>query len=474
MEKFLRGVRLLTRPDFSQFNEKISAREKELTNNLLKRSDVRVVLVFVYSSPSELGAEVSSPLAEFLNEQNNVGDSEVFSSEVCDLKRLYGYLTGQDIANIKIEVGLRHWGKMESPYLTYYAQVLVQDIAAWSTHGRMLFAKNLRYFRGDTPINEGIDKTLTETPDNFWYFNNGITMLCNKLGKALIGTSNTDIGVFNCEGASVVNGAQTVGVIWEMARRDPVKLEKTTARVQMRIISLEKCPEGFGTEVTRAANTQNPIRHRDYAALDPEQQRLAAEMALDKRRYAYKSGDMDPKGNDGCNIDEATVALACANADISMAVQAKREVGQLWQDIQKPPYTTLFNSRLSAQTMWRAVLVLRAVQEQLDSLDTTTSPRGELVAVHGNRFILHRVFMSPDILGVYRDPRFPEDELVSKAKALVERIFKQVADTVQAQHSNAYLANVFKNAQKNKEIEAALESAGGNSGGGNLQLDFGQ
>ena len=290
MEKFLRGVSLLTRPDFSQFNNKIHIREKELTNNLLKRSDVRVVLVVTYSSPSDLGTEVEAPLLDYLKEQNNVGESDVFSSEICTLKRLYGYLSGQDIGKIKVEVALRQWGKMDAPYKAYYGQVLVQDIAGWFVHGRPLFAKNLRYFRGDTPINESIERTLIDNPDHFWYFNNGITMLCNDLGKSLLGRSNTDIGVFNCEGASIVNGAQTVGVVWELAKRlDPAKFSAITARVQMRIISLEQCPEGFWTDVTRAANTQNPIRHRDYAALDPEQARLAGEMSLDKRRYAYKS-----------------------------------------------------------------------------------------------------------------------------------------------------------------------------------------
>ena len=217
-------------------------------------------------------------------------------------------------------------------------------------------------------------------------------------------------------------------------------------------------PRGIRTEVTRAANTQNPIRQRDYAALDPEQHRLAAEMALDKRRYAYKSGDVDPKGSDGCNIEEVTVALACASSDVSMAVQAKREVGQLWQDIHKPPYTTLFNSQLSAQTMWRAVLVLRAVEEELDSMDTASSPRGELVAVHGNRFILHRVFMTSQIRGAFRDPRVPELDLASTAKSLVSSIFADVAALVQLLHSNAYLANVFKNSQKNKDLETTLDA----------------
>lgn len=241
----------------------------------------------------------------------------------------------------------------------------------------------------------------------------------------------------------------------------------------MRIISLEQCPEGFWTDVTRAANTQNPIRHRDYAALDPEQARLAGEMSLDKRRYAYKSGDSDPKGAEGCNIEEATLALACANSDVSMAVQAKREVGQLWQDINKHPYTTLFNSQLSAQTTWRAVLVLRAVQDQLDAIDTTISPRGELVAVHGNRFILHRVFTDPQIHGIYRDPRVPEQELVGVAKNLVGGIFTAVAQMVQKQHSGAYLANVFKNAQKNKDLEAQLDANSSGQVGENLELNFG-
>jgi hypothetical protein len=41
---------------------------------------------------------------------------------------------------------------------------------------------------------------------------------------------------------------------------------------------------------------------------------LAVEFALDKRRYVYKSGEMDPKGDEGCSIVEATQALACARS----------------------------------------------------------------------------------------------------------------------------------------------------------------
>jgi hypothetical protein len=105
--------------------------------------------------------------------------------------------------------------------------------------------------------------------------------------------------------------------------------------VQVRIISLEKCPPGFGSDVTRATNTQNEIKHRDFAALDETQLNIAREMTLDGRVYAFKSGDPDPKGEEGCTIEEAIIALACAASDVTMAVVAKREVGGLWKDIQK-------------------------------------------------------------------------------------------------------------------------------------------
>ncbi len=308
---------------------------------------------------------------------------------------------------------LREWGTTESPFRAYYGQVLVQEIASWASYGRLLFAKNLRYYRGPTDVNEGIEKTLNDTPNNFWYYNNGITILCNSLGKSIAGGNQRDYGQFECNGVSIVNGAQTVGAIWAVAKRmGAAYLNSISARVHVRIISLEQCPEGFDSEVTRAANTQNPIRHRDYAALDPEQQRLANEMMLDRRRYAFKSGDPDPEGDEGCTIDEATVALACANADIGMAVQAKREVGQLWQDIKKPPYTTLFNTRLTATTMWRAVKVLRAVEDQLRRIDRDNVPRGGQVAIHGNRFILHRVFMDPGVRALYRDSSKHESVLL--------------------------------------------------------------
>ena len=98
----------------------------------------------------------------------------------------------------------------------------------------------------------------------------------------------------------------------------------------VKLISLESCPPDFSTQVTRAANTQNRIENRDFAALDPEQTRLRTEMLLSlNKEYVFRSGDQAPDQSNGCTLDEATIALACANSDATDAVNAKQAIGSV-------------------------------------------------------------------------------------------------------------------------------------------------
>lgn len=47
--------------------------------------------------------------------------------------------------------------------------------------GLRLYARNIRGFLGEkTPINDGMTKTLAGEPDHFFYYNNGITIICDR------------------------------------------------------------------------------------------------------------------------------------------------------------------------------------------------------------------------------------------------------------------------------------------------------
>lgn len=222
----------------------------------------------------------------------------------------------------------------------------------------------------------------------------------------------------------------------------------------VRLISLESCPGGFDKTVTRATNTQNRIGSRDFAALDPNQQRLASEFVLDGRQYVYKSGDSDPSEANGCSITDATIALAC-DREISLAVQAKREIGRLWDDIEKEPYTLLFNDRTNATDVWKAVQILRVVDQRLKVLATTHRPRADLVAVHGNRLILHRVFHDPRVRP-YRASTANMAEIKGAASSATDSVFGKVSDFLELRYRNAYLASFFKNLNRCKELNDHL------------------
>lgn len=446
--KFLEGVRYLMSGDFSKGNDKLRKRESEI-GQYMRRSEVRITLVIVHTGSPKLGDQVQDALTNFVSGQNNINE-DVVTVEVFDLARVYKHLNPDAGRKIDLSIGLSWWGIKQEPYESFYGQVRASDVADWRDHGKVLLHRNLRFYRGSTEVNNAMEVTLSKDPESFWYFNNGITILCDKIAKAPLNGKENDWGVFDCKGVSIVNGAQTVGVIWERARQTSDFFQKANASIHLRIISLENCPPDFGQDVTRATNTQNEIRHRDFSALDDTQQRIAHEMALDGRRYAYKSGDEDPKSEDGCNIEEATIALACSNPDVTLAVAAKREIGSLWKDISKHPYTTIFNEQTNSRHIWRAVIISRAVDDVLRNPSFSLSNRGDQILVHGNRFILHAVFQDPRMKG-YRT-QGTDSEITALATEITRPVFERIVKTVNERHPGAYLQPLFKNAQKCRDI----------------------
>jgi hypothetical protein len=259
-----------------------------------------------------------------------------------------------------------------------------------------------------------------------------------------------DFGVFEFEGVAVVNGAQTIGCIHELYSKNPDSVQK--AKVLIRFISLEDTPKELGLDITRATNTQNKIELRDFAALDPKQNSISEDLRLDGIQYAYKSGDPVPLRDSGFTITEATIALACAQENVDLAVQAKREVSKLWLDINKPPYTQLFRPDVSGRYCWKAVQVMRRVDKQLDVLKERYSGRERLIAVHGNRFILHKVFSGLP-RSILNDPG---STLPERLDANVEGVLRSTIDFIESEFVGSYPGNIFKNLAKCRELDAGV------------------
>jgi hypothetical protein len=331
----------------------------------------------------------------------------------------------------------------------------VHDVAEWyATYGERLFTQNIRRSLGLTDVNHELQSTLREGPENFWYFNNGITMLCDSLRKTPHGSTNA-AGDFRVIGASVVNGAQTVAAIHETVRenRDAVSL----GRVWVRMISLESAPPDFASAVTKATNTQNQVVDRDFVALDTNQTRLREDFMLSLRKtYVFKRGEPEPRPTSGCSVLEAARALACAHVDPSYAARAKQDGPVLWETGPKGTYNILFGQPPGAFRVWRCVQVLRTVRSRLDDERGRREGRAAMVVSQADFLCAHLVFRQLDLASV-DDPAFDwESELQRAGKlatSILDRLIFYVDDTYGA---GSFLAPTFRNAERCSELAALV------------------
>jgi hypothetical protein len=453
IQKFIKGFRDLLNARWERFNERIAKLAADL-DVALNDTSTRIVLLVAYTGQDPLSADVKQDLDDVIAEMND--PTELVSHHVLRQGDVYAAVAeGLAGAPIDVEIALYEWGQVREPYVGFYGQVAAADVASWfHAHQNRVFAPNIRMFLGgNTDVNETILNTLLTSPRDFWYFNNGITALCRTVKKKPIGGNTRETGIFECHDLRIVNGAQTVGAIAQANAKDADKV--THARVTIRIISLEGCPPDFDKQVTRYTNTQNRIDRRDFVALDPQQERVRGELQLEGIRYVYKSGDSLAAGDQGFDILEAIVARACLQPDVALAIQAKREIGRLWEDITKAAYKILFNASVSGPNLWRNVQIVREVETAL-ATKRAEGGRTRLLSVHANRFITHLVFASLAKPFVNDHSSLTGEERTT-VQELTVAVFSGVLDLVNKHFPEAYLAILFKNATKCQQLKDAFK-----------------
>jgi hypothetical protein len=148
--------------------------------------------------------------------------------------------------------------------------------------GTRLFARNVRGFLGSTEINRGMEATLTKEPEFFWYYNNGITVVCDEARKE----SSRGRDILRVTNPQVINGQQTTRTLARVARRG------AKASVLVRVIRVPRDdgggPNHFDTLVSRivgATNWQNAIRASDLMSNDRRQ--IELERQFRKLHYLY-------------------------------------------------------------------------------------------------------------------------------------------------------------------------------------------
>ena len=152
--------------------------------------------------------------------------------------------------------------------------------------GYPIFDMNIREYLGNRGVNKNIYTTLLDPEErvNFFYYNNGITIICDKMRKIETHPSRNNMSAsFEIDNPQIVNGCQTVNSIFEaLKNEDPNELEakyKDTF-VMLKILEIDRNNSDEDIlyhNIVKYNNSQNAIDEKTFVANSSEFRRLQIE-----------------------------------------------------------------------------------------------------------------------------------------------------------------------------------------------------
>lgn len=455
--KTINGVKALMGRRFHEFNASFQNRLDEI-EEALDEPGVLLDIRLVFPGDA-VGQHVTNDLNALRAELNALAPRCGWTA--CGLKTVHDWLLAEETpAEVTADITLENWACVTTPRKAIYGQLSAAELVALvDQHGRALFERNIRHYLGSVGVNHAIAETARRRPTDFFYLNNGLTAVAETITPA---AGTTACCAFRMTKLSIVNGAQTAGSITTAAVTGAISAD---AKILLTVIELGPAPDDLGLRITRARNYQNVVRGVDFAALDPNQERLRRELAVVGITYHYRpSAEARARRDDAFTLEEAALALACFSPRILTAaevrhqhtlgrrpvnaidfvVAAKKEVGRLW-DQDGPHYPALFPESLAGVRVGRLVKLFRFIDQILAGSESAEN--GYLRRMffrHGRYFLMAVVaHRSQDIIGR------PTIHLIDNDKNLISQRVNQLGELVYAESlpltaQKGYLA-IFRN-----------------------------
>lgn len=221
---------------------------------------------------------------------------------------------------------------------------------------KYIFESNVRDYQGHNSVNQDIQATLDTTgPEDFWWLNNGITLLTD---EAVLATSKELV----LTDPAVVNGLQTSNEIFQYFKAHPERVENETRNILVRIIVPES--EESRDRIILATNNQTNIPKSSLRANDPIHWQIelffkSKGLFYDRRKNYYK--------NQGKKSEEIVSVSFLAQCMISLLLQKPdyaraRPSTLLTQD---ETYTALYGETQNLDVFYNAAILGKRIEKHL-------------------------------------------------------------------------------------------------------------
>lgn len=374
--KFKNGVEKLVESDFADFNKHFSDNKAVIEKALDECDHIQLVV-------AHTGSGVSKHAANVLNSyiQNEKSDGRI-SGEYIDLDaaRIVDFLiSDKSHKRVDTDIFIKNHAIIDEPYETIFGSVSLKHLVdIHNKYGVALYEKNIRTYLGlrqRQGVNESIQKTLTDDPENFFYLNNGVTALYETKKEK---TKKDGVKGFSVTGLSVINGAQTISSAATLGAQ-PENLEK--AKVMITLIH-SSAGSDFGKSVTKARNHQNPVNISDFIALEEIQERLRKECALSDFIYEFKAGQSPISGGNVITLQQAIQSLTLRSNDPRYPIWLKKEPSTL-HNVDSPRYKALYPDSLTGIAIINARILDWCITRLISNLVAAASALEKGTYKHG-------------------------------------------------------------------------------------------
>ncbi len=246
------------------------------------------------------------------------------------------------------------------------------------------FNDNVRLYRPKHSVNKAIIKSaLSDLNYQFFYLNNGVTILCEECNY-VPHVRNQTISIKNMQ---IINGGQTTHSLFEAYKKNPEKVRSIDILVR---ICIAKKDSDLTDMISESTNNQIPIASRDLKANDIIQKMLQDEFEAIGYFYERKSNQYTEVDYKRVLNNELLAQLYLAY-ELNQPAEAKNNKNQIFSSL----YESIFDEeKISAKkllSIYNVYLPLAKIKQEIQKKKRKKELENEKDAFH-SRAIFHILY----------------------------------------------------------------------------------
>lgn len=408
----LQGVRFLLKGDYKR---KITPKLENLIDeyhDLDRTSDYKTSVIFLTLKKEPIDKKY---IIDFKKEFPQI------EIKFFDFKWFYDFYTNRYLTmrssppeKISFKV-ISNLLKKDVPHMSRVFICKGEELARiYNEHKERIFQQNVRFSLGvrSKNINKQIFETAKDNKrsEDFWYFNNGITIICKEIHEPTNGK------IITLKNAQIINGAQTTYALYDAYINGNLQ-----ENVEVLIKAIQADDRNFIENVTLYTNSQNAIRLQDLCSNDDIQiqiQRILFDtykFFMERKRGEFNTlyPTLDAKrkllGNDW-NVkvfSNENAAQAFLAMFLDKPAQAKNERGRIFLKDSVGFYYDIFDEKdsLLAEKFLMSWKLLQYIEEQKNDYKKKYKSAEKCTEEEKNEiykydFLLHSEYF---ILNIFKD-----------------------------------------------------------------------